>query len=264
MIISIILLIVGFIILIKGADIFVDGASSVAKNFNLSKMLIGLTIVAFGTSAPEFAVSIKSLLSGNGDMVLGNVINAQLVDGIWKMASGIRINPTVASTSLLKGIAISGIGSAAIVAPLVVGVKNLVQKMNMATLKEKLKVGQDKLKEGKDKTVGVAKDAKKKVTDKVIEKKVEVKSSVEQTKEKVKEKVAVPKGKAVQLVENAKSKYKLEQHRRNLIKKFNDSGMSLEEFAKENKLSKEEIGLLMYYEVYDFENENTEKEGKTR
>ena len=58
----IILLVVGFVILIKGADWFVDGASAVAGNFKISKMLIGLTIVAFGTSAPEFAVSIKSLL----------------------------------------------------------------------------------------------------------------------------------------------------------------------------------------------------------
>ena len=70
----IILLVVGFVILIKGADWFVDGASAVAGNFKISKMLIGLTIVAFGTSAPEFAVSIKSLLSGSGDIVLGNVV----------------------------------------------------------------------------------------------------------------------------------------------------------------------------------------------
>lgn len=80
MIISIIMLIVGFVILIKGADIFVDGASSVAKNFNLSKMLIGLTIVSFGTSAPEFAVSIQSLLSGSGDIVLGNVIGSNILN----------------------------------------------------------------------------------------------------------------------------------------------------------------------------------------
>ena len=58
MIINLILLVVGFIILIKGADLFVDGASAVAGNFKISKMLLGLTIVAFGTSAPEFAVSI--------------------------------------------------------------------------------------------------------------------------------------------------------------------------------------------------------------
>lgn len=60
--------------LIKGADLFVDGASSTAQNFKVSKMLIGLTIIAFGTSAPEFAVSMSALASGSTDMVLGNVI----------------------------------------------------------------------------------------------------------------------------------------------------------------------------------------------
>lgn len=80
MIINIILLILGFIILIKGADIFVDGASSLALNFKLSKMLIGLTIVSFGTSAPEFAVSVTSLLSGNGDIVIGNVVGSNIVN----------------------------------------------------------------------------------------------------------------------------------------------------------------------------------------
>lgn len=80
MITNIFLLILGFFILIKGADIFVDGASSVAGNFKVSKMLIGLTIVAFGTSAPEFAVSIKSLTSGSGDMVLGNVIGSNILN----------------------------------------------------------------------------------------------------------------------------------------------------------------------------------------
>jgi cation:H+ antiporter len=80
MILNIVLLIVGFIILIKGADVFVDGASSVAGNFKVSKMLIGLTIVAFGTSAPEFAVSVKSLVSGNGDIVLGNVIGSNILN----------------------------------------------------------------------------------------------------------------------------------------------------------------------------------------
>ena len=52
MVLNIILLIIGFVILIKGADLFVDGASNIALNFKVSKMLIGLTIVAFGTSAP--------------------------------------------------------------------------------------------------------------------------------------------------------------------------------------------------------------------
>ena len=80
MLLNVILLVVGFVILIKGADIFVDGASSIAANFKVSKMLIGLTIVAFGTSAPEFAVSVKSLISGNGDIVLGNVIGSNILN----------------------------------------------------------------------------------------------------------------------------------------------------------------------------------------
>ena len=80
MLLNIILLAVGFVILIKGADIFVDGASGIAGNFKVSKMLIGLTIVAFGTSAPEFAVSVKSLLSGSGDIVLGNVIGSNILN----------------------------------------------------------------------------------------------------------------------------------------------------------------------------------------
>lgn len=80
MLINIILLGIGFVVLIKGADFFVDGASGIAANFKVSKMLIGLTIVAFGTSAPEFAVSVKSLISGSGDMVLGNVIGSNILN----------------------------------------------------------------------------------------------------------------------------------------------------------------------------------------
>jgi cation:H+ antiporter len=101
MIINILLLILGFVLLIKGADIFVDGASSTASNFKVSKMLIGLTIVAFGTSAPEFAVSMQALASGSTDMVLGNVIgscvlNILLILGIAAIIKPINIkNDTV-------------------------------------------------------------------------------------------------------------------------------------------------------------------------
>ncbi len=80
MILNIFLLVVGFIILIKGADWFVDGASSIADNFKVPKIFIGLTIVAFGTSAPEFAVSIKSIISNNHDIVLGNVIGSNILN----------------------------------------------------------------------------------------------------------------------------------------------------------------------------------------
>ena len=99
------LLIIGFIILIKGADIFVDGASSVAGNFKVSKMLIGLTIVAFGTSAPEFAVSVKSLISGSGDMVLGNVIgsnilNILLILGVSSMFHSLKVKDNTVKKEL--------------------------------------------------------------------------------------------------------------------------------------------------------------------
>lgn len=80
MVFSILLLIIGFILLIKGADIFVDGASSTAQNLKIPKMVIGLTIVAFGTSAPEFAVSIKSILSGSSEIVLGNVVGSNILN----------------------------------------------------------------------------------------------------------------------------------------------------------------------------------------
>jgi len=80
MILDILILVFGFFILIKGADFFIDGASSVATNFKVPKILIGLTIVAFGTSAPEFAVSIKSIISSNHDIVLGNVIGSNIMN----------------------------------------------------------------------------------------------------------------------------------------------------------------------------------------
>lgn len=105
MITYILLLVVGFIILIKGADVFVDGASSVAGNFRVSKMLIGLTIVAFGTSAPEFAVSVKSLMNGSGDMVLGNVIgsnilNILLILGVSSMFHSLKVKDNTVKKEL--------------------------------------------------------------------------------------------------------------------------------------------------------------------
>ncbi len=79
-VLQILILIIGFIVLVKGADLFVDAASSLAENFKVSKMLIALTIVAFGTSAPELAVSIKSIISGNTDILLGNVIGSNILN----------------------------------------------------------------------------------------------------------------------------------------------------------------------------------------
>ena len=70
------ILLIGFALLIKGADVFVEGASSIAKKFNVPSMIIGLTIVAMGTSAPEAAVSITSSLAGQNDMSVANVVGS--------------------------------------------------------------------------------------------------------------------------------------------------------------------------------------------
>lgn len=80
MLLYIILLVIGFIVLVKGADWFVEASSSLAENFHLSKMFIALTIVSFGTSAPEFAVSVKSSIVGSGDIVLGNVVGSNILN----------------------------------------------------------------------------------------------------------------------------------------------------------------------------------------
>jgi len=87
------ILVFGFILLIKGADFFVDGASSTASNFKVSKSLIGLTIVAFGTSAPELAVSIKAIASGSTDLVLGNVIGSNILNILLILGLAAVIHP---------------------------------------------------------------------------------------------------------------------------------------------------------------------------
>lgn len=78
MLINIILLLIGFVLLIKGADIFVDGASSIALFFKIPTIIIGLTIVAFGTSAPEAAVSIAAALDNSSAISISNVIGSNI------------------------------------------------------------------------------------------------------------------------------------------------------------------------------------------
>lgn len=80
MILTIILFVIGFILLIKGADWLVDGASSVAKKYNISDLVIGLTIVSFGTSAPELVVNILASFSGSSDIAIGNVLGSNIAN----------------------------------------------------------------------------------------------------------------------------------------------------------------------------------------
>lgn len=76
--ISFILIVIGIIMLIKCADMFVDGCSNVARSFGISTLIIGLTIVAFGTSAPEASVSISASLKGMNDISLGNIVGSNI------------------------------------------------------------------------------------------------------------------------------------------------------------------------------------------
>lgn len=102
MILFIILLIVGFVLLIKGADIFVDGASNAALNLKIPKMIIGLTIVAFGTSAPELAVSIKAVLSGSSEMVLGNVVGSNILNILLILGLSSLFSPMAVKDNTVK------------------------------------------------------------------------------------------------------------------------------------------------------------------
>ncbi|MGN0367266.1 MAG: calcium/sodium antiporter [Wujia sp.] len=80
LIMNLLFVVAGFVMLIKGADVFVDGASKIATKFNIPQMVIGLTIVAFGTSLPEAAVSIKGAVSGNAGIAVGNVIGSNIMN----------------------------------------------------------------------------------------------------------------------------------------------------------------------------------------
>lgn len=96
MLINILILIVGLVVLILGGDFLVKGASSIALRLNLSPLVVGLTIVAFGTSVPELLISIKSAISGSPDLAMGNVIgsnicNLALVLGVTAIISTINV-----------------------------------------------------------------------------------------------------------------------------------------------------------------------------
>ena len=105
MVFNILFLIIGFIILIKGADILVSGSSSLAKKFGLSGLMIGLTVVAFGTSAPELIVNIFSSLAGSSDIGMGNIIgsnisNILLILGISAIICNLQVADSVIKKQL--------------------------------------------------------------------------------------------------------------------------------------------------------------------
>lgn len=78
-----VLLLVGFVLLVKGADFFVEGSSSLAKILKVPSVIIGLTIVAMGTSAPEASVSINAALGGSNDIAISNVVLDRIYSTVW-------------------------------------------------------------------------------------------------------------------------------------------------------------------------------------
>lgn len=96
-----VLLILGFVLLVKGADFFVDGASSVAKLLKIPSVIIGLTIAAIGTSAPEAAVSISAGLSGNSDIALSNVVGSNMFNLLVVIGVSAVICPIVTEKAIL-------------------------------------------------------------------------------------------------------------------------------------------------------------------
>lgn len=96
------ILIISFVILVKSADFFVDGAVGVAKSFNLPKMLIGIVLVGFGTTAPEFAVSVYSSAIGRPEIALGNGIGSVICDDAIALALAAVIAPVIINRRLFK------------------------------------------------------------------------------------------------------------------------------------------------------------------
>ncbi len=80
LLLQIILLVIGFLFLVKGADVFVEGAAGIADKFGIPQLVIGLTIVAMGTSAPEAAVSITAAFKGSADITIGNIIGSNIMN----------------------------------------------------------------------------------------------------------------------------------------------------------------------------------------
>ncbi len=122
MFINILLLIVGFVLLIKGADFFVDGSSSVAKLLGVPAVVIGLTVVAMGTSAPEAAVSITAGIAGSNEIAISNVVGSNIFNMLVVVGVCAAIKPFALDSDIMKrDFPINLIASAIMLAMIVIG-----------------------------------------------------------------------------------------------------------------------------------------------
>ena len=114
MILSIIMLVGGFLLLIKGADWFVEGASSIAARLKVSQLVIGLTVVAMGTSLPEAAISISAAFKGSAGIAVGNIVgsnimNIGLILGITAIITPLAVQKTTRRYEIPLVIAITAL-----------------------------------------------------------------------------------------------------------------------------------------------------------
>ncbi|MBL8212205.1 MAG: hypothetical protein JNK87_15920, partial [Bryobacterales bacterium] len=99
---------IGLLLLVKGADLLVDGASSIAKRLRVPGIVIGLTIVAFGTSLPELMVSVIAAMEGNSEIAIGNVIGSNIANILLILGIAAIIYPVTAKrNTVLKEIPFS-------------------------------------------------------------------------------------------------------------------------------------------------------------
>lgn len=99
---NILILLVGFGLLIKGADFFVEGSSSVAKKLKIPSVIVGLTIVAMGTSLPELAVSLKAAISGSNEIAISNVVGSNIFNLLVVLGVCAIIHPVVVDKAVMK------------------------------------------------------------------------------------------------------------------------------------------------------------------
>lgn len=100
--VSVVCILAGFVLLVKGADWFVSSASGIARRLGVSPLVIGLTIVAFGTSAPELAVSVTAALRGANEIAVGNVVGSNIFNLLVVAGGSAILCPLVADRTLLR------------------------------------------------------------------------------------------------------------------------------------------------------------------
>src|SRR5574344_731678 len=99
---NVIYLIIGLVLIILGANGLTDGAASVAKRMKISSLVIGLTIVGFGTSTPELSVSISSALKGSSDIAIGNVVGSNIFNALFIVGCTALVAPIVITRNTIR------------------------------------------------------------------------------------------------------------------------------------------------------------------